>query len=148
MNVKGSGRRRRNAGFSLIEIMVVVIILGILAATILPNFVGTTQEAKVTTARVDIRTLQGALERFNLNMDRYPSSEEGLNVLVKPPLEGSGKWRGPYIEKVNLDPWKFPYAYRTPGQHGTKAYDLWSRGADGADGGEGVNADVTSWGEE
>ena len=138
----------RNAGFSLIEIMVVVIILGILAATILPQFVGTTQEAKVTTAKVDISTLKGALERFNLNMDRYPTNEEGLAVLAKPPLEGSAKWRGPYIERVNLDPWKFPYVYRCPGQHGNKAYDLWSRGADNADGGEGINADVTSWGEE
>ncbi len=148
MNAEPAGRRVRDAGFTLIEIMVVVIILGILAATIIPQFVGTTQEAKVNAAQVDIRTLKVALERFFMHMDRYPSNEEGLKVLVSPPLEGTKSWRGPYIEKLSQDPWHNPYVYRTPGQHGSKAYDLWSRGADGAEGGEGINADVTSWGEE
>lgn len=140
--------RERKGGFTLIEIMVVVIILGILAATIIPQFMGTTQDAKVKTAQFDIQTLANAVERFYLNMDRYPTTEEGLKVLVTPPSEGAKNWRGPYIKQVKPDPWKNPYQYRSPGTHGSKTYDIWSRGGDGADGGEDFNADITSWTEE
>jgi general secretion pathway protein G len=145
--------RRRNGsesspgGFTLIELMVVVIILGILAATIIPQFAGRIQDAKVKKAESDIAILGSALEQFFLNMDRYPTTEEGLRVLVTPPAEGGKRWRGPYIKEVKLDPWDHAYQYRSPGTHGIiKTYDLWSGGADGADGGEGINADVTSWG--
>jgi len=140
-------RRRtpRAGGFTLIEIMVVVIILGILAATIIPQFAGTTQDAKVSTAKTDIRTLRVGVGLFYLHMDRYPTTEEGLKVLVSPPADGAKGWRGPYIEELRPDPWKNPYAYRSPGLHGSKTYDIWSRGADGADGGEGINADIGSW---
>ena len=135
----------RAAGFTLIEVMVVVIILGILAATIIPQFVRTTYDAKVAKAKADITTLDSALERFFLNMDSYPRSEEGLPVLVTPPADGTKNWRGPYIKELRPDPWGNAYAYRSPGLHGAKTYDLWSRGADGSDGGEDLNADITNW---
>jgi general secretion pathway protein G len=148
MRLKKATPARRRGGFTLIELMVVVIILGILAATIIPQFIGTTQEAKVAKAQQDIATLKNALERFMLHMDRYPTTEEGLKALVMSPVEGTKGWRGPYIDAVKPDPWHNPYQYRSPGLHGVKTYDIWSRGADGADGGEGVNTDVTSWSEE
>lgn len=138
-------KRIRSHGFTLIEIMVVVIILGILAATIIPQFVGTTQEAKVNAAKFDIQTLEGALERFYAHMDRYPTTEEGMKVLVTAPAEGARSWRGPYIKEMRPDPWHNAYMYRSPGTHGTRTYDIWSRGADGADGGEGINADLGNW---
>ena len=138
-------RSKRAAGFTLIEIMVVVVILGILAATIIPRFIGTTQEAKVSTAKASIADLESALERFNIHMDRYPSSEEGLKVLVEPPAGDDKKWRGPYVKLVRPDPWGNPYQYRKPGVHHATSFDLWSRGSDGADGGEEDGADVGNW---
>jgi general secretion pathway protein G len=132
-------------GFTLIEVMVVVIILGILAATIIPQFAGTTHDAKVSKARADIATLESSVERFFLHMDRYPTNEEGLSVLVNPPAEGAKSWKGPYIKELRPDPWGKPYVYRSPGLHGTRTYDLWSRGADGNDGGEEHGKDVTNW---
>jgi general secretion pathway protein G len=129
--------------------MVVVIILGILAATIIPQFVGATQEAKTAKARSDIATLESALEVFALHMDgRYPTTDEGLKALVSPPSDGAKGWKGPYIKELRPDPWSNAYAYRCPGLHGARTFDLWSRGADGADGGEGPNADVTNWQEK
>lgn len=123
-------RTRRNSAFTLIEIMVVVIILGILAAAIIPQFMGTTTDAKISTAKSDISTLENAIERFNLNMDRYPSSDEGLKVLAEAPPGEEGKWRGPYVKIVRPDPWGNPYQYRVPGAHHTSSYDLWSTGGD------------------
>ena len=137
--------RRRNEGFTLTELLVVVIILGVLAATIIPQFIGTTQQAKVAAAQSTIATLKSALERFNLNMDRYPTTEEGLKVLVEPPSDGDKKWKGPYIESVISDPWKNPYHYRSPGTRGKARYDVWSNGADGAEGGEDEAADIGNW---
>lgn len=137
--------RRQSEGFTLIEVMVVVIILGILAATIIPQFGKTTHDAKVATAKANIKMLESALERFFLTMDRYPKTEEGLQVLVVLPQGAAEEWRGPYIKEVIPDPWRRPYAYRSPGLHGAKTFDLWSRGADGSDGGEGDGADITNW---
>lgn len=125
--------------------MVVVIILGILAATIIPQFMGATTEAKVGAAKAHVAELEAALERFNLNMDRYPTQEEGLSVLVTAPANGVTTWRGPYIKQLRNDPWTHPYQYRRPGIHHTTSFDLWSQGADGANGGEGDAADVGNW---
>ena len=136
---------RRSAGFTLIELMVVVIILGILAATISLQLAGTTQDAKRNRARVDIGTLSTAIDTFQLHMDRYPTTEEGLNALMTSPSDAQEHWRGPYLRDLNNDPWGHPYLYRFPGRRGPRTYDLWSRGADNADGGEGPNADVTNW---
>ncbi len=124
--------RRHSHAFTLLEIMVVVIILGVLAATIIPQFVGTTQEAKTGAAKAHIAELSSALERFYLHMDRYPSQDEGLAVLESAPANDGGKWRGPYIKKLRPDPWGNPYLYRRPGTHLPNSYDLWSKGADTA----------------
>lgn len=137
--------RKKSGAFTLIEIMVVVIILGILAATIIPQFVGTTQEAKVSTAKSNIAELESALERYYVHMDRYPTTEEGLKALTDAPPGGDSKWRGPYIKLLRPDPWGHPYQYKNPGTHKSSGFDLYSFGADGVDGGEGDNADIGNW---
>jgi general secretion pathway protein G len=136
---------RRSHGFTLIEIMVVVVILGILAATIIPRFIGTTHDARVSAAKSHVAELENALERFYVHMDRYPTTEEGLKALVEAPDGDEKKWRGPYISQLRQDPWDNPYQYRCPGTHHPTQFDLWSRGADGKDGGEGENADIGNW---
>ena len=133
------------SGFTLIEIMVVVVILGILAATIIPQFIGTTHDAKVSAAKSTIAELESALERYNIHMDHHPSTEEGLKVLVEAPAGDDKKWRGPYIKMLRNDPWGNPYQYRNPGVHHPTSFDLWSRGSDSADGGEGDGADIGNW---
>jgi general secretion pathway protein G len=143
--MKRCSLQKRSAGFTLLEIMVVVIIIGVLAATIIPQFMGTTHDAKVSAAKADVAQLENALERFNLHMDRYPTMDEGLKVLVESPTGEDKKWRGPYIKLLRPDPWGNPYQYRVPGMHHATTFDVWSRGADGQDGGEGPNADVGNW---
>ena len=139
-------RKRTSAAFTLIEIMVVVIILGILAATIIPQFMGTTSDAKISAAKSQIAELESALERFYVHMDRYPTPEEGLKVLVDAPAnDDSKKWRGPYVKQLRNDPWGNPYQYIFPGTHHPTSFDLWSRGSDGAEGGEGEAADLGNW---
>ena len=135
----------KSRAFSLLEIMIVVIVIGIIAATILPQFIGTTYDAKVSTAKGHISELESAIERFNVHMDRYPTMEEGLKALVEAPTGSEGKWRGPYIKLLRNDPWGHAYQYRIPGTHHTTSFDLWSQGEDGADGGEGKNADIGNW---
>jgi general secretion pathway protein G len=137
--------QRRSAGFTLIEIMVVVVIIGVLAATIIPQFIGTTHDAKVSAAKGHVAELESALERFNIHMDRYPTTEEGLKALVEAPSAEDKKWRGPYIKLLRPDPWGNQYQYRNPGIHHPTSFDIWSRGADGADGGEGEGADIGNW---
>ena len=137
--------QKRARGFTLIEIMVVVVILGILAATIIPQFIGTTHDAKVSAAKSNIAELEAALERFNIHLDRTPTAEEGLKALVEPPTGEEKRWRGPYIKLLRPDPWGHPYQYRKPGVHHPSSFDIWSRGADGADGGEGEAADIGNW---
>jgi general secretion pathway protein G len=138
--------RNNSRGFTLIEIMVVVVILGILAATIIPQFIGTTHDAKVSAAKAHIAELESALERFYVHLDRYPTADEGLKVLADAPATDDGKkWRGPYIKQLRDDPWGNPYQYRLPGIHHVTSFDLWSRGADGQDGGEGNAADIGNW---
>ena len=136
---------RDRAGFTLIEIMVVVVILGVLAATLIPQFIGTTHDARVSAAKAHVAELESALERFYVHMDRYPTMDEGLKVLVEPPLGEDQKWRGPYIRELRRDPWGNPYQYRIPGVRHPASFDLWSRGADGVDGGEGQGADIGNW---
>ena len=123
--------------------MVVVIILGVLAATIIPQFIGTTHDAKVSTAKSNIAELESALERYYIHLDRYPTPDEGLKLLVDPPTGDEKKWRGPYIKLLRSDPWGNPYQYLNPGVRGE--IDVFSFGADGGPGGEGNDADIGSW---
>jgi general secretion pathway protein G len=143
--MKRRSLQKRSEGFTLLEIMVVVIIIGVLAATIIPQFMGTTHDAKVSAAKGDVAQLESAMERFNLHMDRFPTMDEGLNVLVEAPAGEDKKWRGPYIKVLRPDPWGNPYQYRAPGMHHSSTFDVWSRGADGQDGGEGPGADIGNW---
>lgn len=135
----------RARGFTLIEIMVVVIIIGLLAAVVVPQFLGRVDDARVAKAKQDIQALETALTLFKLDNFRYPSTEQGLSALAKRPADGSARnWReGGYLKKLNKDPWGNDYQYVSPGTHGE--YDLFSLGADGQPGGEGVNADIANW---
>jgi len=138
-------RQRRQAGFTLIEIMVVMVIIGLLMALVGPNLIGRSEKAKVQAAQMQIERLGTVLDTFRLDVGRYPTSQEGLQVLVQRPM-GVDRWDGPYLNKgVPKDPWDRPYIYRSPGEAG-RPYDLYSLGADGAPGGTDNNRDVTSWG--
>lgn len=132
------------AGFTLIELMVVVIVLAILAATIIPRFKGTADDARRSAAEGNIATLKNALERFSVPMGRYPTTEEGLDALVKDPSQGEANWRGPYIDELIDDPWGRPFQYTSPGNEG-REYEIVSFGSDGAPGGTGTAEDITSW---
>jgi general secretion pathway protein G len=143
--MKTRSLRKRQAGFTLIEMMVVVVVIGVLAAMIIPNFLGTTHDAKVSAAKGSVSELEAALERFNVHMDRYPTTEEGLKALVEAPSSEDKKWRGPYIKLLRSDPWGSPYQYRSPGTHHPTSFDIWSQGADKADGGDGEGADIGNW---
>lgn len=137
--------RSNESGLTLIEIMVVVIILGVLAATIIPQFRGTTSEAKVSTAKSNIAELESAIERFYIHLDRYPTTEEGLAALVEAPEGVDKQWRGPYVKKLRPDPWGNDFQYRAPATKGSGGFDLWSFGSDGAEGGEEDAADIGNW---
>jgi general secretion pathway protein G len=138
-------KQTRTSAFTLVEIMVVVIILSILAALIIPEVMGSKDDAKISKAKADVSELENAVERFSLHMDRRPTTEEGLKALTVAPADAEGKWRGPYIKLLQNDPWGNPYQYRNPGSHNTSGVDIWSRGSDGADGGDGTAADVGNW---
>jgi len=139
-------RLKRKKAFTLVELMIVVVIIGILAATILPSVIGHKAEAQIGAAKADVSELESAVERFYVNMDRYPTTEEGLKVLVDPPAtEDAKSWRGPYIKMLRDDPWGTPIQYRYPGTHHPTSFDVWSRGADHQDGGEGDAADIGNW---
>ncbi len=131
-------------GFTLIEIMVVVVILGILAALIAPNVIGRIDEARVTAARNDIRTIESALQLYRMDNFRYPSTEEGIDALVNKPNDPDIKWpEGGYLPRPPQDPWNRPYLYLQPGNNGV--YDLYTFGRDGQQGGEGSDGDIGNW---
>jgi len=133
-------------GFTLIEIMVVVAILGILAALVVPKIMGRPDEARIVAAKQDIASLRQALNLYRLDNLRYPTTEQGLQALVVKPTSGPipGNWKpGGYIERLPSDPWGSPYQYLSPGVRGE--VDIFSLGADSATGGEGNNADIGSW---
>src|SRR5262245_51281074 len=129
--------RRRQAGFTLIEIMVVMVIIGLLMALVGPNLIGRSEKAKVQAAAIQIERLGTVLDTYRLDVGRYPNTQEGLGALVQRPI-GIDRWDGPYLNKsgVPKDPWERAYIYRSPGDAG-RPYDLYSLGADGAPGGTG-----------
>ncbi|HEX7381974.1 MAG TPA: type II secretion system major pseudopilin GspG [Nevskiaceae bacterium] len=137
----------RAAGFTLIEIMVVVVILGILGAMIVPKIMDQPDKARVAKARQDIQSLQTALSLYKLDNFTYPSTQQGLQTLVARPAGDppAPNWKaGGYIQKLPNDPWGHPYQYLNPGTHGDE-YDLFSLGADGQPDGTGINADIGNW---
>lgn len=139
---RGSGRH----GFTLIEVMVVVVILAILAALIVPKIMSRPDEARAVAAKQDIATIVQALRLYRLDNTRYPTSEQGLGALVSRPTvaPAPANWKaGGYLERLPKDPWGNPYLYLNPGLRGE--IDVFSFGADGAAGGEGVDADIGSW---
>jgi general secretion pathway protein G len=131
-------------GFTLIELMVVLVIIGVLAALIVPNVLDRTDDARATAARTDVNNLVQALKLYKLDNQRYPTAEQGLDALVRKPTVGTvpPTWK-PYLDKLPTDPWGRPYQYVNPGVKGE--FDVFSFGADGVAGGEGKNAEIGSW---
>lgn len=135
--------RQNGKGFTLVEILVVIIIIGLLAALVGPKLFGKVSAAKLKAAKAQIELFGTALDALRLDAGRYPTTEEGLKALREKP-SGMEAWKGPYLPKeIPLDPWGKAYHYKSPGEHGD--YDLVSYGLDGAEGGEGENQDVVSW---
>ena len=139
-------RTKRSRGFTLIEIMVVVVIMGVLAALVVPKLLSSTGESKVAAAKVDIATIMQALKLYKLDNQRYPTTEQGLQALLTKPTAGpaANGWKeGGYLEKMPRDPWGAPYQMLSPGVKGE--IDVFSLGADGQPGGAGDDADIGSW---
>jgi general secretion pathway protein G len=142
-SVESRLRTESSTGFTLIELLLVLVILSILAAVVVPRFTGGTDKARKARAATDIAAIDGAVDRFELDMGRPPTNEEGLAILAQqqaPP--GAKEWSGPYLKQVPTDPWGNPYLYRSPGQYNTKGVDIASMGPNGQEGG---NDDITNW---
>ncbi len=136
-------RRQREAGFTLIEIMVVVAILAILAAFVIPNIADEPGKARVVKAKQDIRAMEAALDLYKLDNFNYPSTDQGLPALSQQP-EGAANWKsGGYLKKLPKDPWGRDYLYQSPGEYGP--VDVYTLGRDGSPGGEGEDADIGNW---
>jgi len=136
----------KHHGFTLIEVMVVVVILGILAAVVVPRIMDNPDKARITKAKQDIRAIESALNLYRLDNFAYPSTDQGLEALITPPgeLSSSANYKqGGYIRKLPKDPWGSPYLYLSPGEH--SEIDIYSLGSDGAPGGSSVAADIGNW---
>ena len=132
-----------STGFTLIELMIVMVIIGLFAALVAPRFFGQEKKAKQRGAKGQIALLESAVVTYRLDVGRYPTTEEGLQALRERP-DGIDKWDGPYLRKeLPLDPWGNPYVYESPSEHGE--YAIMSYGADGKPGGEGIDMDIVSW---
>jgi general secretion pathway protein G len=146
LQLRSSSRRARSGGFTLIEIMVVVVILGILAALVAPNVIRRIDDAQAAKVKQDIRNYETALNLFRMDNFRFPTTDQGLQALVQQPNDPTIRnWKaGGYINGLKKDPWGNDYQYVNPGTHGGE-YDLFTLGADNQEGGEGTNADVGNW---
>jgi general secretion pathway protein G len=134
----------RNAGFTLLELLVTLTILALLAAIVAPQVLKYIQSSRVQTAKLQVENISAALDLFHVDLARYPTEQEGLQALVTPP-DNLPKWRGPYLKKASAlnDPWGVAYHYRAPGQHGEA--DVFSYGGGRTDGGADENADINNW---
>jgi len=141
---RSKDRHRSESGFTLVEILVVIAIIALIMSLVGPRVLNYLGESKVKAAKIQIQSFGSALDLYNLDVGRYPSTSEGLNALVKPPGM-PGSWNGPYLKggTVPNDPWGKAYTYRSPGEHGP--YDILSYGSDGQEGGTGTAADIASW---
>ncbi len=144
MVLNSSRVRRRQAGFTLVELLVVLVILGLIVGFAAPQVFKYLGGAKTKAAQVQIERLSSILDLYRLQVGRYPNDNEGLEALIERPADAE-RWDGPYLKKATalIDPWKNPYLYRFPGDHG--AFDLYSLGADGREGGDGEDQDLGSW---
>lgn len=136
----------KQQGFTLIEIIVVVVIIGILATFVAPKFLGKTDDARIVKAKSDIQALESALDIYKLDNYAYPTTDQGLDALVNQPSgdPAPANWqKGGYVKKLRKDPWQRDYLYLNPGERGE--VDIYSLGADGVEGGEGANADIGNW---
>lgn len=141
-------RSRHSSGFTLLEVLVVIIVLGILAAIVGPRVIGRVGEAQTTAAKTQIEMLAVALDNYRLDNGYYPTTDQGLAALRAEPTTGllPRNWRGPYLRRdVPRDPWDRDYIYISPGEHNPSAFDLMSLGRDGRPGGDGDDADINSW---
>jgi general secretion pathway protein G len=144
--LKGDKNYMRHNGFTLIEVMVVVVILGILAALVVPKIMSRPDEARMVKAYNDIRALEAALKLYKLDNYHYPTTDQGLEALIHKPTQAPQprQWKaGGYLDRLPKDPWGNAYLYLSPGQHGE--IDIWSYGADGVSGGSGASADIGNW---
>ncbi len=129
-------------GFTLIEVMIVIVVLSVLAALVVPNIMGRPDEARIAAAKIDLRSIANALALYKLDHHTYPTTNQGLEALVSRPAAGGAEYGG-YLQQIPKDPWGHEYLYLSPGAHGP--YDLYSLGADAKKGGDGARADITSW---
>lgn len=140
---RGGVDKARSAGFTLLELLVVIVIIGLLAAYVGPKYFSQLGKSEVTVTRAQIEAFEKSLDTYRLDVGRYPTTEESLNALMTAPPTAAGKWNGPYLKKgVPLDPWGHPYQYRAPGTKGD--YEIVSLGKDGQPGGTGDAADISS----
>ena len=137
-------KSKQNSGFTLIEMMVVVVVIALLGAMIGPTLFNKVQQAEETRVAQDIRVIESALKFYRLDNYRYPTQAQGLEALIKPPAAGADKWNGPYLEDLPEDPWGVDYRYQNPGTHG-KDVEVFTLGGDGQQGGEGSNKDRGNW---
>jgi general secretion pathway protein G len=138
-----SAIRGRSAGFTLLELLVVIVIIGLLAAYVGPKYFSQLGKSEVTIAKAQIEAFEKSLDTYRLDVGRYPNTEEGLGSLLAAPASGAGKWNGPYLKKaLPPDPWGHPYQYRAPGPKGE--FEILSLGRDGQPGGAGEDADITN----
>ncbi|MEN3278341.1 MAG: ral secretion pathway protein [Massilia sp.] len=143
VNHKSTASRARVGGFTLLELLVVIVIIGLLAAYVGPKYFSQLGKSEVTIARAQIEAFEKSLDTYRLDVGRYPSAEEGLAALMTAPASAGTKWNGPYLKKgVPPDPWGHPYQYRAPGSRGE--YEIVSLGKDGQPGGSGDSADISS----